>query len=89
MGRDEIEHDRSLNDDFVVLQLDAALSVGEAPQQNLVIEGDRRPGDLSRTGVPMEFFVFNRRARRDPNLNRFGRALCGSTLPLKPGRPWP
>jgi len=38
--RDEIEHDRSLNDDFVVLETDAALSVGEAPQQNLVIEGD-------------------------------------------------
>ncbi|MGD9787476.1 MAG: site-specific DNA-methyltransferase [Sulfuricellaceae bacterium] len=38
--RDEIEHDRSLNDDFVVLEPDAALSVGEAPHQNLVIEGD-------------------------------------------------
>lgn len=38
--RDEIEHDRSLNDDFVVLEADAALSVGEAPHRNLVIEGD-------------------------------------------------
>ena len=38
--RDEIEHDRSLNDDFVVLEPDAALSVGDAPHRNLVIEGD-------------------------------------------------
>lgn len=38
--RDEIEHDKSLNDDFVVLEQDAALSVGEAPHHNLVIEGD-------------------------------------------------
>lgn len=38
--RNEIEHDRSLNDDFVVLEPDAALSVGDAPHHNLVIEGD-------------------------------------------------
>jgi adenine-specific DNA-methyltransferase len=38
--RDEIEHDNSLNDDFVVLEHDAALSVGNAPHRNLVIEGD-------------------------------------------------
>ena len=38
--RNEIEHDRSLNDDFVILEPDAALSVGDAPHHNLVIEGD-------------------------------------------------
>ncbi len=38
--RDEIEHDRTLNDDFVVLEQDTAFSVGEAPHQNLIIEGD-------------------------------------------------
>jgi adenine-specific DNA-methyltransferase len=38
--RNEIEHDRSLNDDFVMLEPDAALSVGDAPHHNLVIEGD-------------------------------------------------
>lgn len=38
--RDEIKHDRSLNDDFVVLEHDPALSVGDAPHQNLLIEGD-------------------------------------------------
>jgi adenine-specific DNA-methyltransferase len=38
--RNEIEHDRSLNDDFVMLEPDAALSVGDAPRHNLVIEGD-------------------------------------------------
>ena len=38
--RDEIEHDRSLNDDFVVLEPDASLSAGDAPHHNLVIEGD-------------------------------------------------
>ncbi|MDZ7584002.1 site-specific DNA-methyltransferase [Thiobacillus sp. 0-1251] len=38
--RNEIEHDRSLNDDFVMLEPDAELSVGDAPHHNLVIEGD-------------------------------------------------
>lgn len=38
--RDEIEHDKSLNDDFVALDLDADLSCGEAPFENLIIEGD-------------------------------------------------
>ena len=38
--RDEIEHDKSLNDDFVALDLDPALSCGDAPFENLIIEGD-------------------------------------------------
>jgi adenine-specific DNA-methyltransferase len=38
--RDEIDHDKSLNDDFVALEFDSELSVGEAPHENLVIEGD-------------------------------------------------
>ena len=38
--RDEIEHERSINDDFVMLEHDFDLSVGDAPHQNLVIEGD-------------------------------------------------
>jgi adenine-specific DNA-methyltransferase len=38
--RDEIKHDRSLNDDFVVLEQESALSVGSEPHQNLLIEGD-------------------------------------------------
>lgn len=38
--RDEIEADRALNDDFVALSLDAGLSHGEAPWDNLIIEGD-------------------------------------------------
>lgn len=38
--RDEIEHERSLNDDFVVLELDDSLSVGQAPFENVLIEGD-------------------------------------------------
>lgn len=38
--RDEIKHDRSLNDDFVVLEQDSELSVGQAPHRNLLIEGD-------------------------------------------------
>lgn len=38
--RDEIEHDQSLNDDFVALDLDPALSCGAAPYENLIIEGD-------------------------------------------------
>ncbi|MGV7205494.1 site-specific DNA-methyltransferase [Xanthomonas citri] len=38
--RDEIEADKALNDDFVALSLDAGLSHGEAPWDNLIIEGD-------------------------------------------------
>lgn len=38
--RDEIEAERAINEDFVALDLDPALSHGEAPWQNLVIEGD-------------------------------------------------
>lgn len=38
--RNEIEHDKSLNDDFVALDFDPALSCGNAPFENLIIEGD-------------------------------------------------
>jgi len=38
--RDEIEADRALNDDFVALELDPALGHGDAPWDNLIIEGD-------------------------------------------------
>lgn len=38
--RDEIEADKALNDDYVALNLDPALSHGEAPWKNLIIEGD-------------------------------------------------
>lgn len=38
--RDDILHDRTLNKDFVTLELDDALSVGDAPYHNLLIEGD-------------------------------------------------
>ncbi|MGN6519088.1 MAG: site-specific DNA-methyltransferase, partial [Dokdonella sp.] len=38
--RDEIEADRALNDDFVALELDPSLSHGDAPWDNLIIEGD-------------------------------------------------
>lgn len=38
--RDEIEHDNSLNNDFVVLEHDPELSCGESPFGNLIIEGD-------------------------------------------------
>ncbi len=38
--RNEIEHDKSLNDDFVALDLDPGLSCGVAPFENLIIEGD-------------------------------------------------
>jgi len=38
--RDEIEAERALNDDYVALQPDLALSHGEAPWKNLIIEGD-------------------------------------------------
>lgn len=38
--RDEIEHENALNDDFVILELDGSLSVGQPPFENLIIEGD-------------------------------------------------
>lgn len=38
--RDEIEHEKAINDDFVALNFDAGLSCGEAPFRNLIIEGD-------------------------------------------------
>jgi adenine-specific DNA-methyltransferase len=38
--RDEIEHEAALNDDFVALDLDESLSVGDGPHRNLIIEGD-------------------------------------------------
>jgi adenine-specific DNA-methyltransferase len=38
--RDEIDHDNSLNDDFVVLDVVPELSSGSGPWRNLVIEGD-------------------------------------------------
>lgn len=38
--RNEIEHDKSLNDDFVALEIDPGLSCGDAPFENLIIEGD-------------------------------------------------
>lgn len=38
--RDEIDHDLSVNNDFVALDRDAALSCGEGAQDNLIIEGD-------------------------------------------------
>jgi adenine-specific DNA-methyltransferase len=38
--RDEIDHDLSVNGDFVALDRDAALSCGDGPQDNLIVEGD-------------------------------------------------
>lgn len=38
--RDEIDHDLSVNNDFVALDWDAGLSCGEGAQRNLIIEGD-------------------------------------------------
>jgi adenine-specific DNA-methyltransferase len=38
--RDEIEHEKAINDDFVALDFDADLSCGVAPFGNLIIEGD-------------------------------------------------
>ncbi|MHB0896479.1 MAG: site-specific DNA-methyltransferase [Spirochaetales bacterium] len=38
--RDEIEHERALTDDLPLVELDAALSRGEGPWRNLLIEGD-------------------------------------------------
>jgi len=36
----EIEREKAINSDFVVLDIAASLSVGEAPWRNLIIEGD-------------------------------------------------
>ncbi|MCX7255240.1 MAG: site-specific DNA-methyltransferase [Polaromonas sp.] len=38
--RDAIDHEVAVNQDFVALDWDAALSCGDGPQQNLIIEGD-------------------------------------------------
>lgn len=38
--RDDIDADTTINEDFVALDLDPALSHGEAPWRNLIIEGD-------------------------------------------------
>lgn len=38
--RKEIEHEKAVNDDFVALDFDQALSCGVAPYRNLIIEGD-------------------------------------------------
>ena len=38
--RKEIDHEKAVNDDFVVLDFDQALSCGVAPYRNLIIEGD-------------------------------------------------
>jgi len=38
--RKEIEHEKAVNDDFVMLDHDPALSCGNAPYRNLIIEGD-------------------------------------------------
>lgn len=38
--RDDIDADAAINDDFVALDLDPALSHGDAPWRNLIIEGD-------------------------------------------------
>lgn len=38
--RDEIDHERAINDDFVALDFDAERSCGDAPYRNLIIEGD-------------------------------------------------
>lgn len=38
--RDELEHERAVNDDFVTVDLVPELSVGYGPYRNLLIEGD-------------------------------------------------
>ncbi|WP_237762964.1 site-specific DNA-methyltransferase [Paenibacillus sp. A3] len=38
--RDEIEHEKALNTDFVLLEHDEKLSIGTTPFENFVIEGD-------------------------------------------------
>jgi len=42
--RDAIEHDRALNDDFVVLDAVPGLDAGDGPHENLIIEGDNFDG---------------------------------------------
>ena len=42
--RDSIEHDRALNDDFVVLDAVPELDAGDGPHENLIIEGDNFDG---------------------------------------------
>ncbi len=42
--RDAIEHDRALNDDFVVLDAVPELDAGDGPHENLIIEGDNFDG---------------------------------------------
>lgn len=37
---EELEADRALNDDYLALGLDPALSHGDAPWKNMIIEGD-------------------------------------------------
>ena len=39
-ARHEIDHDRSVNSNFVALDLDPELSCGEDPHKNLIVEGD-------------------------------------------------
>ena len=46
--RDEIDHDRSVNADFVALELDADLSCGDGPFDNFIIEGDNLLDDIQR-----------------------------------------
>jgi adenine-specific DNA-methyltransferase len=38
--RNEIDHENSLNDDFIAMEVHPDLSVGDAPWTNLLIEGD-------------------------------------------------
>ena len=38
--RDEIDHERAINDDFVALDFDPEHSCGDAPYRNLIIEGE-------------------------------------------------
>lgn len=38
--RKEIEHEKAIKNDFVALDFDPALSCGDAPYRNLIIEGD-------------------------------------------------
>lgn len=36
--RKEIEHEQAVNNDFVVMDIDPALSCGEAPYRNLILK---------------------------------------------------
>ena len=38
--RNSIEHENAINEDFIALDFEQALSFGEAPYDNLLIEGD-------------------------------------------------